>query len=575
MSAIGDTLSAARIGTQVGLGARAVGAAAARAVQKPVTPTAAPRADSFERAEGGRFLRLVQGGKGSPAEQIRAAHDPREARRIADGLSPVERQQLIQSNPRLVGSTDGLPPEMRYAANRILIGQARDQAVASGDTAKAKLYGDLLADPNRQFIVFDPRGDGRIAEVHGNLDRADNVAVVVPGITNTQDNFQALSDDAKRLQAEAELRAPNADTAVVAWLGYDTPEIADAPFNNKAEVGGPALKSFVDGLLLPEQINTSVVAHSYGSVVAGQALKDGLNVDNVAVIGSPGMQVNRLSDFHLEPGTGFFAGRAPGDYVSWSQNFGTDPSDPRFGATRFETGSGDGGQVRFHSNYFGAGSESLRNLAFIATGQRELVSVHQPSLVERGAVAADELHRNLFRRPLDFVQGIAGGAEGLVRRVEDFVQDQVNLGPLDRPVDAFLDGVQNFRRDALEGVSRFVDVAQRLGSPDLWHDVASDVWSTGAIQDAAGKVKNFVADKADQAKDFVVEKADQAKDFVVEKADQAKDLAVDTYEKGKDIAVETFEKGKDIAGAAVDKGKDLVDGALDKGKKVLDKLTPW
>src|SRR5262245_60660295 len=38
-------------------------------------------------------------------------------------------------------------------------------------------------------LVYDPRGDGRIAQVVGDLATADRIAVLVPGVDNTLANF--------------------------------------------------------------------------------------------------------------------------------------------------------------------------------------------------------------------------------------------------------------------------------------------------------------------------------------------------------------------------------------------------
>ena len=63
----------------------------------------------------------------------------------------------------------------------------------------------------RQFLVFDakygsvadpkatPYPDGRIAEVVGDLQTADNVAFRVPGITNRLDNFNSFGSGAYNL----------------------------------------------------------------------------------------------------------------------------------------------------------------------------------------------------------------------------------------------------------------------------------------------------------------------------------------------------------------------------------------
>ncbi len=343
----------------------------------------------------------------------------------AQGLDPEDWEALLRTAPELVGPVGGMPLERRYQANRLLIQRALAATSAEvarlagtgGDRAAAlrrreQTLRGLLADPTRQFLLFDNTGDGRVAEVIGDLVNASNVAFVIPGITNTLDNFDAnVATHGQRLHDEASLRAPHSPTAVVAWLGYDAPGIPDAILRAKAEVGGTALHDFVDGLLLEEPVVTTVVGHSYGSLVAGKALRSGLEVDNVAVIGSPGMGVEAVEELGLPEGTGFFAAGAPMDGIAWSQWHGADPRDPRFGGTPFETGSAASGVYPLgHSRYYEQGSESLRNLALIVTGQRHIVTVEPPTVLDRALVGVDRLQEAagplgwVVRSPIDKAQ---------------------------------------------------------------------------------------------------------------------------------------------------------------------------
>ena len=80
-------------------------------------------------------------------------------------------------------------------------------------------------DPDRHFLLFDPEGDGRAAEVFGDLTSARHVAVVVPGMNNDLNNF--TGGDAERVQHQASQFDPD-QVATIQWLGYDTPEGATA-----------------------------------------------------------------------------------------------------------------------------------------------------------------------------------------------------------------------------------------------------------------------------------------------------------------------------------------------------------
>lgn len=330
--------------------------------------------------------------------------DPVAVRAYLDSLSQDQWDRLAHDQPALTGSLDGTPPTLRYAANRVQLEQALAAALKGGQLSRGAHLGELLADPRRQFLLVDVRGDGRVVEVFGNLDEAAHVTVFVPGITKTLDNFDdpgGMRDDARAVQAQASA-AGRGSVATIAWLGYDTPGFLGAPFAAVARLAAHTLIRAVDGLLLRPGVMTTVVAHSYGSVVAGYAVRDGLRVDNVAVLGSPGMGVAEAAGLHAALGTRLFAARAPGDPVSYSENFGGDPSDPRFGATRIATGSGPGAPVG-HSDYLNPGTESTRNLARITMGDYDHVTVAQDSLAERLARDPSAVEHAL-RDPLENVE---------------------------------------------------------------------------------------------------------------------------------------------------------------------------
>ena len=116
----------------------------------------------------------------------------------------------------------------------------------------------------------------------------------------------------------------------------------------------------------------ALLCHSYGSVVCGLAARQ-LPVTDIAVYGSPGMDASSVRSLHTTARV--WAGREAGDWIRdvphvrlLGMGFGTDPMSPSFGARRF--GCGGAG----HSSYLQPGSESLRNLAYIALGQPRMVT---------------------------------------------------------------------------------------------------------------------------------------------------------------------------------------------------------
>lgn len=318
----------------------------------------------------------------------------------------------------------------------------------------------------------------------GDLAHADHVATVVPGMDNNLDNFDAhLARDGRALESEADGNGVRA--ATIAWLGYDTPNALpagadDVTHDKVARSAGFELRNFMADLNLPPDTKVTVIGHSYGSLVTGWALRDGLQADNVVVIGSPGIGVDRLGDLHLPEGTHFYAGRAVFDYVGYSQWFGQDPADARFGATRFETGRGDDGLVMLHSDkgYFMGGSESLANLSHISRGEDDKVTVHQPDAMEEAVAdffrgehavnaSAGEVQHDIDALQRGVDRALSG--TGPVRDIVDFQIDAEQWA-----ADAALRGVELPMNVGMEAFDRAAGVADDAGA--VVSDAAHDGW---------------------------------------------------------------------------------------------------
>jgi hypothetical protein len=236
----------------------------------------------------------------------------------------------------------------------------------------------------RQFLEYDPSGDGRVVEAVGDLAHATRIAIVIPGVDTTLANFdhglgnverRAPAFQARQLygQMTAQTREP---VAVVAWLGYDPPEGVGvaAIREDRAAAGAAALVSFVDTLTASHpSAAVTVIGHSYGSVVAGLAApRLGPNVHDIIAIGSPGMGVHSRADLHT--GARVWAGTAKGDWTKWipgvrifGLGHGTRPADPAFGALPLPV---DG--VANHDSYFVSGTGSLAAMASIAATGEDL-----------------------------------------------------------------------------------------------------------------------------------------------------------------------------------------------------------
>ena len=463
--------------------ALAAGASAAWVVA-PTTAGGAPGFASAAEAQSELDKILAQPDSPQRAEQIR---------QWADRLGPNQ-TAFAHANALAVGNTNGMPLAMRDIANRKL---AVDYM---NELSSKKVAGRLSEDENRtlemlqkvvgdnadsdsdlrfgsaQVLVFNKDGDGRMAISLGAPDTSSNVSVMVPGISNELSDMMRMINDAKAL------KDGSPDTAVVVWLGYDTPPAfndvsrgADIPnigSESRAIEGAAELRLFVNGGLdLGADQRVTLIGHSYGTIVAMRAAADGglPLVDNIVVMGSPGSEAfNSLEDLHLGEGQEFYTMCADGDPVgggfsgtaglvgieeigvvagevgggvaggvgvSMTHGFRR-PQDFGFGGTRLETDQWGTASVDAtgHSQYYGKYNENnqqvttgaLANLRAVTTGagvQERSIQLADGGSAVRGAVG-------------EVVEKAGDAAEYVGDRAED-VKDAAGDG---------VDGVSDFFR---------------------------------------------------------------------------------------------------------------------------------
>jgi hypothetical protein len=259
--------------------------------------------------------------------------------------------------------------DARYAGDSRLITRAARTAGRAGDTDLARALGQMRG---QHFIDFNPRGGGLAVEVIGDLARARRVVILVPGSDTSLTTFDARGTAspggaAHALAAEVRRLHPGASLAIIAWLGYGTPATLSPGVltSGDAGQGAAALRPLVDDLARHGR-QVALLCHSYGSLVCGLAAPH-LPVTDIAVVGSPGLDVSSVRSLHSSARV--WAGRGTGDWIRYAPHirllglgFGPDPAAAAFGARRFDCGSGG------HSGYFKPGSVALRNLAYIALG---------------------------------------------------------------------------------------------------------------------------------------------------------------------------------------------------------------
>ncbi|MFJ9028211.1 alpha/beta hydrolase [Streptomyces sp. NPDC102274] len=351
------------------------------------------------------------------------------------GLSPEEQAAWISLRPDAVGALDGLPTTVRDEANRVVFEEKRGQLQMELDSIPKppanewtwitagmypskvhtdewmewhNKYGDRYEQLNKSLngmksiqerfdktgeeglpeaylLGFSAEGNGRAIVANGNPDTADHQAVYVPGTTS---NLGSVGGDINRMVnvwRVADDEADGGSVSTITWLGYDAPQniVKDSPFSHYANDGAPAYNRFLDGLDASRTADSdphrTAIGHSYGTTLIGSAARQGdLNVDDVILAGSPGVQVSNADQMDVPEGH-VWNQEADGDFVPDIGRFGhggtdwdgawTIPSDERFGANQMAT------DTEGHSDYWKENTQSLRNQGLVVAGRGDEVTL--------------------------------------------------------------------------------------------------------------------------------------------------------------------------------------------------------
>lgn len=299
-----------------------------------------------------------------------------------DSLSREEQERLADEEPDRIGNLDGVDAWARDRANRHRLdrdyedlnsrkesnekkvtayqawvaGGREGAAPCSADEfSRAKSELDRQAELDKlktaleqgaqyngtsQLLLYDPVEPGEnqdqlhAAVTVGDVDKADNVAVHVGGLTTSVDN-NVVGYTAEMANVAG---TAGGNTASVMWFGYDPPQ-AGAGSNGvftvseteRAAAGGADLSHFLEGLHDSRQGSgeggdprITALGHSYGSTTLGYALtqvRDGV-VDAGVFYGPPGVPAKDVSDFNVPSDSSVYVMKNDQDIIGAVPNNG-------------------------------------------------------------------------------------------------------------------------------------------------------------------------------------------------------------------------------------------------------------
>lgn len=336
--------------------------------------------------------------------EIAHSQDPQRVHDWWTNLTQQERDAIAAAHPDMIGNLDGIPCKDRDRLNRDFIAlrkkQLQDELTArqgvpsyahdenfQKETRRLKNELDRIdqidklpkvsADGLAPMLLlgFDPNGpQGRAIVSVGNPDLAKNVVTLVPGMTQTMASMGDNVHRADLMRQSADKASGQPSTAAIAWLGYDTPGQTDATSSSHADAGAKPLANFAIGLGVTHvgpPAHTTMVGHSYGTLVVGKAMIDaGMRPNDVMFVGSFGVGVDHAKDLGIPPGH-VWSTTADSDWQVHllGSLFGHQPADVYFGGRTFDAARSSG-----HSGYWDQASESLDNMGRIIAQQYHQVT---------------------------------------------------------------------------------------------------------------------------------------------------------------------------------------------------------
>lgn len=260
-------------------------------------------------------------------------------------LGADQRQALVQNASGVVGNLNGVPYGARDEANRALIEELLDDSdfdsKAQGTLKKIKDSASYVQDDDDPKFVLaldisniklndeSAYNDILAAVSVGDVDTASKTTMIVPGMDNNVDgSIDSLVQTAESIHTEQK-RASHAPSAVIAWIGYESPTLEatektvtlgedSVAMMDKAREGASNLSSFYDGLNVTKSSNTdvpsygagptdayndafvSLQAHSYGTTLSAETLyQSQTKVDNVVLYDSAGLSLTAIEKAYM------------------------------------------------------------------------------------------------------------------------------------------------------------------------------------------------------------------------------------------------------------------------------------
>ncbi|GAH46339.1 unnamed protein product, partial [marine sediment metagenome] len=241
----------------------------------------------------------------------------------------------------------------------------------------------------RQILAFAP-DHSSLVELTGDLDAADSVGVLVPGLNTTIVGSADDTETARRFVA-----AGGGRVAMITYLGGPFPVgdpltgVIDAADPHYARDMAPRLVAFSEDVnrtvdATGRTIPVTYIGHSYGGSILGTAESAGLTADRTIYVeaAGAGVGVHDPGDWHdRNPDVARFSMTAPGDPIAAIQGsplspHGADP-DQMPGVVRLETGRRLDGSVMSglpaHTGVLTEPSDAWRNILGVITGDRNVV----------------------------------------------------------------------------------------------------------------------------------------------------------------------------------------------------------